>query len=48
MHNNTNHDPQELPLTLLEKLLASIPQDFQYPSDVQDFIDSPPVAKELL
>jgi antitoxin MazE len=36
------------PSLTLDKLLASIPSDFQYPDDVQDFVDSPAVGRELL
>ncbi len=32
----------------LDDLLASIPKDFQYPDDVQDFVDSPAIANEML
>jgi antitoxin MazE len=35
------------PMTL-EVLLASIPEDFEYPSDVRDFIYSPPLGQELI
>jgi antitoxin MazE len=35
------------PITL-EALLASIPEDFEYPSDVQDFVDSPLMGQELI
>jgi antitoxin MazE len=38
---------KQTPVTL-DALLASIPQDFQYPSDVQDFADSPAIGQELL
>lgn len=32
----------------LDELLASIPDDFQYPDDVADFVDSQPVGQEQL
>ena len=32
----------------LDELLASIPDDFQYPDDVTDFVDSPPLGQEQL
>jgi len=32
----------------LQSLLASIPPDFAYPDDVQDFVSSTPVGQELL
>ncbi|WP_404787702.1 AbrB/MazE/SpoVT family DNA-binding domain-containing protein [Altericista sp. CCNU0014] len=38
---------KQAPITL-DALLASIPKDFQYPSDVQDFVDSPAMGQELL
>jgi antitoxin MazE len=36
------------PPVTLEVLLASIPEDFEYPSDVRDFVDSPPIGQELI
>lgn len=38
---------KQTPLTLND-LLASIPSDFQYPDDVQDFVNSPAVGQEIL
>jgi antitoxin MazE len=38
---------KKLPVTL-EELLASIPEDFEYPSDVREFVDSPPIGQELI
>jgi antitoxin MazE len=32
----------------LQSLLATIPPDFTYPDDVQDFVKSPPIGQELL
>lgn len=32
----------------LDELLASIPDDFQYPDDVQDFLDTSATGQELL
>ena len=32
----------------LDNLLASIPQDFQYPKDVNDFIEGEPIGGELI
>ncbi|MEO1388247.1 MAG: AbrB/MazE/SpoVT family DNA-binding domain-containing protein [Cyanobacteria bacterium J06634_6] len=32
----------------LDDLLASIPDDFQYPNDVAGFVDSQPVGREQL
>ena len=32
----------------LEELLASIPNDFQYPDDVQDFVESKPLGQEII
>ncbi|MEO1395181.1 MAG: AbrB/MazE/SpoVT family DNA-binding domain-containing protein [Cyanobacteria bacterium J06634_5] len=32
----------------LAELLASIPEDFQYPDDVADFTQSEPLGRELL
>lgn len=32
----------------LDELLASIPDDFQYPEDVVDFVDSQPMGREQL
>ena len=32
----------------LDELLASIPADFQYPEDVQDFVLSEPVGQEII
>jgi antitoxin MazE len=32
----------------LEEMLASIPESFEYPDDVADFIDSEPQGDELL
>ena len=32
----------------LDKLLASIPEDFEYPEDVRDFVDSGCEGKELI
>lgn len=38
---------KQTPITLNE-LLASIPDDFQYPDDVQDFVESSAIANEML
>jgi antitoxin MazE len=38
---------KQIPITL-EVLLASIPQDFEYPSDVRDFVDGLPIGQELI
>jgi antitoxin MazE len=32
----------------LDQLLASIPEDFQYPEDVLDFVESGPIGKEMI
>ncbi|NEP56273.1 MAG: AbrB/MazE/SpoVT family DNA-binding domain-containing protein [Symploca sp. SIO2G7] len=32
----------------LEELLASIPNDFQYPDDVQNFVESKPLGQEII
>lgn len=32
----------------LEELLDSIPNDFQYPDDIQDFVASKPLGKEII
>ena len=32
----------------LDELLDSIPDDFQYPDDIDDFVDSAAVGQELL
>ena len=32
----------------LDELLASIPEDFEYPDDVRDFVDSGCEGKELI
>jgi antitoxin MazE len=32
----------------LDELLASIPNDFEYPDDIADFVDSKPLGKELI
>ncbi|NES20790.1 MAG: AbrB/MazE/SpoVT family DNA-binding domain-containing protein [Symploca sp. SIO3E6] len=32
----------------IEELLASIPNDFQYPDDVQDFVESQPLGQEII
>jgi hypothetical protein len=32
----------------LDDLISSIPNDFQYPDDVMDFIESEPIGCELL
>lgn len=34
--------------TSLDELLASIPVDFHYPTDVDDFVNSGPQGQELL
>ncbi|WP_204151366.1 AbrB/MazE/SpoVT family DNA-binding domain-containing protein [Leptolyngbya sp. CCY15150] len=34
--------------TSLDELLASIPDDFYYPTDVNDFVNSGPEGQELL
>jgi antitoxin MazE len=35
-------------LPTLDEMLASIPDEFEYPEDVTDFIDSEPQGNELL
>jgi antitoxin MazE len=35
-------------VSTLDELLLSIPQDFQYPDDVQDFVDGEPLGQEIL
>jgi antitoxin MazE len=32
----------------LDEILASIPNDFEYPVDVQDFVESDPVGQEMI
>lgn len=32
----------------LDDILDSIPDDFEYPTDVQDFVNSAPIGQELL
>jgi antitoxin MazE len=32
----------------LDELLDGIPNDFQYPNDVQDFVESGPLGQELM
>lgn len=32
----------------LDEILASIPEDFEYPDDVADFVDSEPLGREML
>ena len=32
----------------LEELLASIPDDFHYPDDVSDFVESKPLGDEMI
>ncbi len=32
----------------LDQLLASIPEDFQYPEDILDFVESGPGGKEMI
>lgn len=32
----------------LDELLASIPNDFQYPDDVLDFIENEPLGQEII
>jgi antitoxin MazE len=32
----------------LDELLASIPDDFHYPEDVLDFVESRPLGKEMI
>ncbi|ELR97218.1 AbrB/MazE/SpoVT family DNA-binding domain-containing protein [Gloeocapsa sp. PCC 73106] len=32
----------------LDEILASIPNDFQYPLDVQDFVESEPLGIEMI
>jgi antitoxin MazE len=36
------------PPTTLEEVLASIPEDFEYPNDVRDFVDGLPIGQELI
>ncbi len=38
---------KNIPLSL-NSLLATIPTDFTYPEDVQDFVNSAPIGQELL
>lgn len=35
-------------LPTLDEMLASIPEDFEYPDDVADFVGSKPVGDEIL
>ena len=35
-------------LSTLDELLSSIPDDFQYPEDVLDFVESEPLGKEMI
>jgi antitoxin MazE len=35
-------------ISTLDEMLASIPESFEYPDDVADFIDSEPQGDELL
>lgn len=35
-------------VSTLDELLASIPNDFQYPEDVLDFIESEPLGQEII
>lgn len=32
----------------LEEILASIPEDFHYPEDVVDFVESGPIGREMI
>ena len=32
----------------LDELLASIPDDFEYPDDVRDFVESAPLGNEMI
>ncbi|PZO12531.1 MAG: AbrB/MazE/SpoVT family DNA-binding domain-containing protein [Leptolyngbya foveolarum] len=32
----------------LDEILASIPEDFRYPEDVADFVESGPVGQEMI
>ncbi len=41
-------DNKEQDSEALDILLASIPKGFQYPLDIQDFVDSPVIGQELL
>ncbi len=38
---------KQTPITL-DEILESIPKDFQYPTDVQDFVNSSAIGQELL
>jgi len=35
-------------VSTLDELLSSIPVDFQYPEDVQDFVESKPLGQEMI
>jgi antitoxin MazE len=35
-------------VSTLDELLASIPDDFQYPEDVLDFVGSEPLGQEII
>ena len=35
-------------VSTLDELLSSIPNDFQYPDDVIDFVESNPLGKEII
>lgn len=35
-------------VSTLDELLASIPNDFQYPDDVLDFVESEPLGQEII
>ncbi|MGF1512995.1 MAG: AbrB/MazE/SpoVT family DNA-binding domain-containing protein [Elainellaceae cyanobacterium] len=35
-------------LPALDDLLISIPENFQYPKDVQDFVDGEPIGQEMI
>jgi antitoxin MazE len=39
---------KKLHRSTLDELLASIPDGFQYPEDVLDFVESEPIGKEIL
>jgi hypothetical protein len=39
---------QQQPFVTLEILLASITVDPEYPSDVRDFVDNPPIGQKLI
>ncbi|PSF37336.1 AbrB/MazE/SpoVT family DNA-binding domain-containing protein [Aphanothece hegewaldii CCALA 016] len=35
-------------ISTLDELLTSIPQDFQYPEDVYEFVENEPLGREMI